>query len=46
MPCEYRQVCIDDRPELRAMFRVADTAHTEVRDAEAEERAETYVAPF
>lgn len=48
MPCEYRQVCIDDRPELRSMFRVADTAHTEVREAEEEEhqQASAYVAPF
>ncbi len=37
LPCTYRSVCLDpDRPELRAMFRVADDPHGEVRDAEAD----------
>jgi hypothetical protein len=35
LPCEYRSVCLDDSPEIRAMFRVDEHAHPEVREAEA-----------
>lgn len=49
MPCEYRGVCIDDTPELRAGFRVAEVANEEVREAEEEATVAAqgvYVAPF
>lgn len=39
LPCTYRAVCLDDTPETRAMFRVVDDAHPEVREAEAAETA-------
>jgi len=39
LPCSYRSVCLDDTPETRAMFRVLDDAHPEVREAEAVEAA-------
>lgn len=34
LPCSYRSVCLDDTPETRASYRVLDTAHPEVREAE------------
>ena len=35
MKCEYRGVCIDDTPELRAQFRKLEDAHPELREEEA-----------
>jgi hypothetical protein len=48
MPCEYRAVCIDDSPAIRAQYRVAAEAHTEIREAEEEQVAApaAAVAPF
>lgn len=31
MPCTYRAVCLDDAPETRALYRIADKRHEEVR---------------
>lgn len=36
LPCVYRQICLDNSPELRGMFRVASDPHAEVRAAEAD----------
>lgn len=30
MPCAYRPVCLDDEPETRALYRVAEKRHEEV----------------
>ena len=36
LPCTYRQICLDNSPEQRGMFRVASDPHAEVRAAEAD----------
>lgn len=36
LPCQYRSICLDNSPELRAQFRVASDPHAEVRAAEAD----------
>lgn len=41
LPCPYRQVCIDDAPELRTQFRVVSDPHAEVRAAEAAAEGQT-----
>lgn len=30
LPCTYRQVCLDDSPEMRALYRTAETKHEEI----------------
>ncbi len=45
MKCEYRQPCLDDTPESRAMFRVLEDAHPEIREAESAELGAAVTTP-
>lgn len=36
LPCQYRSICLDNSPELRSQFRVAQDPHSEVRAAESD----------